>query len=184
MNQTKYFENLKLALKWNRDDIAENFIFTGEDDLKPEELSILMEMALIQNKPNFVKLLLDNGLDLKSFLTVKRLLFLYNSEKVISLIFEMKFYTIFKVHQISKKSPLLQLFKRKYLPKDDLRVITFDGVYKFLKDFSFENFKPNFLKNLRKNYNLDHMENFLVVSFYLKNNIYSFSEKSQQKRIK
>lgn len=91
MNQTKYFENLKLALQWNRDDIAENFIFSGEEDFDPEELSILMEMALIQNKPNFVKLLLDNGLDLKSFLTSKRLLFLYNSDKVKILIFQLNF---------------------------------------------------------------------------------------------
>jgi hypothetical protein len=42
-----------------------------------------MEMALIQNKPKFVELLLENGLNLKSFLTIKRLYFLYNSHKVI-----------------------------------------------------------------------------------------------------
>lgn len=69
-------------MQWNRDDIAKSYIFNGEEEFKPGQLAILMEMALIQNKPNFVELLLDNGLDLKSFLTVKRLIFLYNSQKV------------------------------------------------------------------------------------------------------
>ena len=80
--KNKYYENLKLALQWNRDDIAKTDIFTGEEDFKPYQLSNLMEMALIQNKPKFVELLLENGLNLKSFLTVKRLYFLYNSHKV------------------------------------------------------------------------------------------------------
>jgi hypothetical protein len=48
-----------------------------------EELNILMEMALVQNKPEFVELLLENGLNLKSFLTIRRLCFLYNSNKVV-----------------------------------------------------------------------------------------------------
>ena len=82
MNKNQYFENLKLALQWNRDDIAKTYIFTGEEEFKPRQLAILMEMALVQNKPNFVELLLDNGLDIKSFLTVKRLIYLYNSQKV------------------------------------------------------------------------------------------------------
>lgn len=46
------------------------------------ELNTLMEMALLQNKPKFVELLLENGANLRSFLTIKRLLFLYNSQQV------------------------------------------------------------------------------------------------------
>lgn len=82
MNRSHYFENLKLALQWNRDDIAKTYIFTGEEDIRSNQLSHLMEMALLQNKPKFVELLLENGLNLKSFLTVRRLLFLYNCQKV------------------------------------------------------------------------------------------------------
>jgi hypothetical protein len=80
--KNKYYENLKLALQWNRSDIAKTDIFTGEEEFKSYQLAHLMEMALIQNKPKFVELLLENGLNLKSFLTVRRLCFLYNSHKV------------------------------------------------------------------------------------------------------
>lgn len=73
---------MKLALQWNRDDIAKSDIFTGEEEFKSHQLANLMEMALLQNKPRFVELLLENGLNLKSFLTIRRLCFLYNSFKV------------------------------------------------------------------------------------------------------
>lgn len=82
VNKSQYFENLKLALKWNREDIAKSDIFTGEEYFAPNELQTLMQLALIYNRPNFVELLLDNGLDLKSFLTVSRLQFLYNYQQV------------------------------------------------------------------------------------------------------
>ncbi len=70
----------------NRSDIAKTDIFTGEEEFSSHQLSCLMEMALIQNKPKFVELLLENGLNLKCFLTVRRLSFLFNSQKVKSLI--------------------------------------------------------------------------------------------------
>jgi hypothetical protein len=89
-----------------------------------------MEMALIQNKPEFVELLLENGLNLKSFLTVRRLYFLYNSTKIKS---------------DAKKAPLFQLYKKKYSPKNGPLIITFKGILKFLKDYLFEDFNPNFL---------------------------------------
>jgi hypothetical protein len=75
---------LKLSLQWNRNDIAKADIFNGEEEFKSNELNNLMEMALLQNKPEFVELLLENGLNLKSFLTLKRLYFLYNSFKVLN----------------------------------------------------------------------------------------------------
>ena len=78
-----YFENLKLALEWNRDDLVKTYVFTGEEDFKPYELANLMEMALIQNRPKFVELLLENGLNVKSFLTIRRLLYLYNCDQVL-----------------------------------------------------------------------------------------------------
>ena len=42
----------------------------------------LLEIALIDNKPEFVKLFIENGINLDSFLTYGRLYYLYNSRKV------------------------------------------------------------------------------------------------------
>ena len=72
-----------LALKWNRIDMAmKNELFSGEYRPSQAELSKLLEIALIENKPEFVKLLLENGTNLKTFLTYGRLYYLYNSSKV------------------------------------------------------------------------------------------------------
>ena len=73
-----YYENLKLAINWNRFDLAKSDIFTGEEDFKPNQLENLMEIALLKNKPQFVQLLLEH-INIKTFLTYKRLIFLYNS---------------------------------------------------------------------------------------------------------
>ena len=42
----------------------------------------LLELALVENKPDFVNLLLDNEVDLLNFLTLNRLNDLYNNEYV------------------------------------------------------------------------------------------------------
>ena len=104
-NKKQYYENLKLAINWNRvnrlfklkyfsrfkhilnfenfkHDIALSDIFTGEEEFQPNQLENLMEIALIKNKPKFVKLLLEHGLNLKKFLTYRRIIFLYNAIKV------------------------------------------------------------------------------------------------------
>jgi hypothetical protein len=62
--------------------LAKSDIFTGEEKFEPNQLDNLMELALIENKPNFVELLLENGLNIKSFLTERRIMFLFNTEKV------------------------------------------------------------------------------------------------------
>ncbi|XP_038149242.1 transient receptor potential cation channel subfamily M member 2 [Cyprinodon tularosa] len=59
---------LELAIAWNRVDIAEKEIFTEESQWKSSELHWAMFLALTGNKPQFVSLLLDNGLDLEEFL--------------------------------------------------------------------------------------------------------------------
>jgi hypothetical protein len=63
-------------------DIAKSDIFTGEEKFQPNQLENLMEIALIKNKPKFVKLILEHGLNLKKFLTYRRIIFLYNAIKV------------------------------------------------------------------------------------------------------
>ncbi|KAF6122339.1 transient receptor potential cation channel subfamily M member 2 [Phyllostomus discolor] len=70
---------LKLAVAWNRVDIARSEIFTDERQWKPSELHPMMTAALISNKPEFVKLFLENGLRLKEFVTWDTLLYLYKN---------------------------------------------------------------------------------------------------------
>ena len=45
---------------------------------QPNMLFEIMQSALILNRVSFVELLMDNGVNLKDFLTLKRLLKLYN----------------------------------------------------------------------------------------------------------
>ena len=78
----KHYENLKLAISWNRIDIARELIFTGDESIKPDELNNLLEMALILNKPDFVELLLENNVNIVEFLTCRRLYYLYNYDVV------------------------------------------------------------------------------------------------------
>ncbi|XP_011374673.1 transient receptor potential cation channel subfamily M member 2 [Pteropus vampyrus] len=70
---------LKLAVAWNRVDIARSELFTDERQWKPSELHPMMAAALISNKPEFVKLFLENGLRLKDFGTWDTLLYLYEN---------------------------------------------------------------------------------------------------------
>nr|XP_023486051.1 transient receptor potential cation channel subfamily M member 2 isoform X2 [Equus caballus] len=70
---------LKLAVAWNRVDIARSEIFTDERQWKPSELHPMMTAALISNKPEFVKLFLENGVRLKEFVTWDTLLYLYKN---------------------------------------------------------------------------------------------------------
>jgi hypothetical protein len=80
--QNEYYENLKLSMYWNRDDVAKEYIFTGEEEFKERELETLMEIALLENKPKFVEILLENGLNLNRFLSDRRLNAFYNIHEV------------------------------------------------------------------------------------------------------
>ncbi|KAM3842235.1 transient receptor potential cation channel subfamily M member 2-like [Diretmus argenteus] len=68
---------LELAVAWNRVDIAETEIFTEESQWKSDDLHDAMFSALVGHKPQFVRLLLDNGVSLRHFLqeddTLRRL---------------------------------------------------------------------------------------------------------------
>ncbi|XP_023136566.3 transient receptor potential cation channel subfamily M member 2 isoform X1 [Amphiprion ocellaris] len=59
---------LELAIAWNRVDIAETEIFTEESQWKSSDLHWAMSSALVGNKPEFVSLLLENGVSLRDFL--------------------------------------------------------------------------------------------------------------------
>ncbi|CAH3020787.1 unnamed protein product, partial [Porites evermanni] len=64
---------LDLALTWNRADIARTEIFTKGRKWKIETLEDKMEDALINNRVEFVDLLLEKGVSMKKFLTTDRL---------------------------------------------------------------------------------------------------------------
>ncbi|MEQ2287182.1 Transient receptor putative cation channel subfamily M member 2, partial [Ameca splendens] len=59
---------LGLAIAWNRVDIAESEIFTEESQWKSSDLHWAMTSALVGNNPQFVSLLLENGVCLRDFL--------------------------------------------------------------------------------------------------------------------
>ena len=80
--QKKNYDKLKLTLEWNRVDLANSDVFTGEEEFSNENKNDLFEMALIQDRPLFLEIILETGFDLKSFLTYNRLLSLYQNEEV------------------------------------------------------------------------------------------------------
>ncbi|XP_067370897.1 transient receptor potential cation channel subfamily M member 2 isoform X3 [Channa argus] len=59
---------LELAIAWNRVDIAETEIFSEESHWKSTDLHLAMFSSLVGNKPQFVSLLLENGVSLRDFL--------------------------------------------------------------------------------------------------------------------
>ncbi|XP_063813456.1 transient receptor potential cation channel subfamily M member 2-like [Pseudophryne corroboree] len=77
--QENWDHQLKLAVSWNRADIAEMQIFTDDRTWKPADLYPSLMVSLIEDKPAFVHLFLDHGVCLSEFLTTERLLCLYNN---------------------------------------------------------------------------------------------------------
>uniref|UniRef100_A0A3P9LM50 Transient receptor potential cation channel, subfamily M, member 2 n=1 Tax=Oryzias latipes TaxID=8090 RepID=A0A3P9LM50_ORYLA len=59
---------LELAVAWNRVDIAKTEIFTEDSLWSSADLHQAMFSALVGNKPQFVTLLLENGMSLRKFL--------------------------------------------------------------------------------------------------------------------
>ncbi|KAF3704475.1 Transient receptor potential cation channel subfamily M member 4 [Channa argus] len=74
-----YNEELKLAVTWNRVDIAKSELFNGGIHWKYEDLEDSMTDALINDKPQFVRLFTENGLNILKYLTYGRLESLYRS---------------------------------------------------------------------------------------------------------
>ncbi|KAF3832961.1 hypothetical protein F7725_026626 [Dissostichus mawsoni] len=72
-----FLDELKLAVAWNRVDIAKSDIFNGDVEWKACDLEEVMMDALINDKPDFVRLFVDNGVNLGKFLTYGRLQELY-----------------------------------------------------------------------------------------------------------
>lgn len=73
-------EQLSLALTWNRVDIARSEIFVYGQEWGHGALDEAMMQALEHDRIDFVKLLLENGVSMKKFLTIPRLEELYNTK--------------------------------------------------------------------------------------------------------
>ncbi|NWX55265.1 TRPM5 protein, partial [Promerops cafer] len=94
----EYLDELKLAVAWNRVDIAKSEIFNGDVEWKSCDLEEAMMDALVNNKLEFVKLFIDNGANIHEFLTYSRLERLYCSISQKCLLYKL----LLKKHEESK----------------------------------------------------------------------------------
>ncbi|XP_064178104.1 transient receptor potential cation channel subfamily M member 4-like isoform X2 [Anguilla rostrata] len=78
-DKSPYTEELKLAVAWNRVDIAKSELFNGNIQWKYADLEDSMTDALVNNKPQFVRLFTENGFNILDYLTYERLESLYSS---------------------------------------------------------------------------------------------------------
>ncbi|XP_073908166.1 transient receptor potential cation channel subfamily M member 6 isoform X7 [Castor canadensis] len=74
-------EQLNLAMAWDRMDIAKKHILIYGQHWKPGALEQAMLDALAMDRVDFVKLLIENGVNLHRFLTIPRLEELYNTKQ-------------------------------------------------------------------------------------------------------
>lgn len=75
------FDQLVLTLAWDRVDIAKNHVFVYGQQLLVSSLEQAMLDALIMDRVDFVKLLIENGVSMHRFLTISRLEELYNMKQ-------------------------------------------------------------------------------------------------------
>ncbi|KAF5912722.1 hypothetical protein HPG69_007712 [Diceros bicornis minor] len=74
-------EQLNLAMAWDRVDIAKKHILIYGQHWKPDSLEQAMLDALVMDRVDFVKLLIEYGVNLHRFLTIPRLEELYNTKQ-------------------------------------------------------------------------------------------------------
>uniref|UniRef100_A0A2K5L9M8 Transient receptor potential cation channel subfamily M member 4 n=1 Tax=Cercocebus atys TaxID=9531 RepID=A0A2K5L9M8_CERAT len=81
-----YLDELRLAVTWNRVDIAQSELFRGDIQWRSFHLEASLMDALLNDRPEFVRLLISHGLSLGRFLTPMRLAQLYGAAPPHSLI--------------------------------------------------------------------------------------------------
>nr|KAF6468446.1 transient receptor potential cation channel subfamily M member 5 [Rousettus aegyptiacus] len=84
-----YLDELKLAVAWDRLDVAKSELFNGDVEWKSRDLEEAMMDALVSNKPEFVRLFVDHGASVADFLTYGRLQQLYRAVPPKSLLFDL-----------------------------------------------------------------------------------------------
>jgi len=75
----RYMTQLRLAMRWNRVDIARDFILTDKQKDKIGSLDEVMYQGILDDRVEFVKMFLDKGFSLKRFVTYRLMFKLYNS---------------------------------------------------------------------------------------------------------
>ncbi|KAM9422687.1 transient receptor potential cation channel subfamily M member 5 [Salvelinus alpinus] len=143
-----FLDELKLAVAWNRVDIAKSHIFNGDVEWTAGDLEEVMMDALVNDKPDFVRLFVDNGVCLGEFLTYGRLQELYCSVSEKSLLHLL----LMKKHQ--EKQLLLKATRtpgpphdhHKAEPGDRKARFTLHEVSKVLKDFLHDSCKGFYQK--------------------------------------
>ncbi|NXF99271.1 TRPM5 protein, partial [Sakesphorus luctuosus] len=126
----EYLDELKLAVAWNRVDIAKSEIFNGDVEWKSCDLEEMMMDALVNDKPEFVKLFIDNGANIFEFLTYSRLQRLYCSISQKCLLYEL----LLKKHEENKLT-LAGLTGQQQNEQEICPLFTLSEVSKVLKDF-------------------------------------------------
>ncbi|NXQ42619.1 TRPM5 protein, partial [Catharus fuscescens] len=126
----EYLDELKLAVAWNRVDIAKSEIFNGDVEWKSCDLEEVMMDALVNNKPEFVKLFIDNGANIYEFLTYSRLQRLYCSISQKCLLYEL----LLRKHEESKLT-LAGLTGQQQNEQEICPLFTLSEVSRVLKDF-------------------------------------------------
>ncbi|KAL0609844.1 Transient receptor potential cation channel subfamily M member 4 [Plecturocebus cupreus] len=81
-----YLDELRLAVAWNRVDIAQSELFRGDIQWRSFHLEASLMDALLNDRPEFVRLLISHGLSLGHFLTPTCLAQLYSAAPPNSLI--------------------------------------------------------------------------------------------------
>uniref|UniRef100_A0AAY4EPK1 Transient receptor potential cation channel, subfamily M, member 5 n=1 Tax=Denticeps clupeoides TaxID=299321 RepID=A0AAY4EPK1_9TELE len=139
-----FLDELKLAVAWNRVDIAKSEIFNGDVEWRACDLEEVMMEALINDKPDFVRLFVDNGVNLGEFLTYGRLQELYCSVSEKSLLHDL---LLKKLHE---KQLLLASARHPgpthSEPGDRRARFTLHEVSKVLKDFLHDSCKGFYQK--------------------------------------
>ncbi|NXG26274.1 TRPM5 protein, partial [Grallaria varia] len=126
----EYLDELKLAVAWNRVDIAKSEIFNGDVEWKSCDLEEMMMDALVNDKPEFVKLFIDNGANIFEFLTYSRLQRLYCSISQKCLLYEL----LLKKHEENKLT-LAGLTGQQQNEQEVCPLFTLSEVSRVLKDF-------------------------------------------------
>ncbi|KAM9305156.1 transient receptor potential cation channel subfamily M member 8 [Gastrophryne carolinensis] len=94
-DRDNWIAQLKLLLEWNQLELASEEIFTNDRRWESADLEDAMFAALVKDRPTFVRLLLENGLNLRKFL----------SNEILSELFSQHFSTlVFRNLQIAKNS--------------------------------------------------------------------------------
>ncbi|NXI11218.1 TRPM5 protein, partial [Irena cyanogastra] len=127
----EYLDELKLAVAWNRVDIAKSEIFNGDVEWKSCDLEEVMMDALVNNKPEFVKLFIDNGANIYEFLTYSRLQRLYCSISQKCLLYEL----LLKKHEEGKLTLAGITGQQQNEQKEICPLFTLSEVSRVLKDF-------------------------------------------------